>query len=289
MKLFLSAFFLICSSVIARAQPIVDVQVSRTNILIGETIEIRLQVDPGQRSSSARWMLPDSLPHFEYLKIDTTPAVCLIRLTGWDSGYWQLPPLYLETYSGEKRNRSAISLPKIKVGWGRFSDPRPSGIRPIIEAPAQHYDWKFYVFSVFVLSAVAGVFFLWRRKTRKKISVITDKTTPLTTKEIRILLEEMDPSGWTTYEIQKREYTHMRELLQTYLDQFTEEPGRSRTLSETILSLRHRLPEEMFKMTRRIVRETDLVIYAGHTASESERQAAKEMFLTLTDHLTDQS
>ena len=165
-------------SVIAAAQSKTTVKatVDRSQILIGEPINLRLEVDVPE-NEAIRFFQVDSLPHFEFLdvqKIDSantgsgTVLTRIIRITSFDSGHWVIPSLVLG------QNIATDSIP-VDVGFSPFNPEQPyHDIKEIIEVTPEEKEEKpqwWYLLAGAALLIIILVL-VFRKKKKTVVSIV---------------------------------------------------------------------------------------------------------------------
>ena len=146
----------------------VKVSADRTNILIGEQIQLIFEASIPEQEP-IRFFNIDSIDHFEILeknKIDTsnTPGGTILRqrllVTSFDSGHWVIPRFFL--YENLYTDSIAVD-----VGFSAF-DPQQDyhDIKGIIEVNPEDEkkQWWFYAAGAFVLLVLILIFLLRKKK-----------------------------------------------------------------------------------------------------------------------------
>ncbi len=153
---------------IAQSGTTVKATIDKNHILIGEPIELRLEVNIPE-NESIRFFSIDSISHFEFLhpgKIDTTNTsngtrlIQIIPITSFDSGSWVIPSFSLtETLKTD-------SLP-VDVGFSPFNPEQPyHDIKDIIEVePAEKkQQWWWYAAGAGVILLILIIYLLTKKK-----------------------------------------------------------------------------------------------------------------------------
>ena len=111
---------------VAQNKTIVKATIDRSQILIGEPIQLVLEADIPE-NEAIRFFQPDSIPHFEFLdiqKIDTsntgkgTILSQIFQITSFDSGHWVIPSFIL----GDSIVTDTIP---VDVGFSSFNREQP--------------------------------------------------------------------------------------------------------------------------------------------------------------------
>lgn len=168
-KIFFTAVYLIVA-LLASSQngTTVKATVDRNLILIGEPIQLTLEVNIPE-NESIRFFSIDSIPHFEFLqpgKIDTTNTsngtklIQIIPITSFDSGHWVIPSFSLT------ESLKTDTIP-VDVGFSPFNPEQPyHDIKDIIEIePAEKkQQWWWYVAGAGVILLILIVYLLTKKK-----------------------------------------------------------------------------------------------------------------------------
>src|SRR5436190_1924607 len=178
---------------VAQSKTTVKATVDRSKILIGEPINLRLEVDVPE-NEAIRFFQIDSLPHFEFLanpKIDTsntgrgTVLSQVIPITSFDSGHWVIPSLVL----GE--NIATDSIP-VDVGFSAFNPDQPyHDIKEIIEVTPEEKTekprWWYLLAGAVVLLIL--LILIFRKKKKTVVNLVEQPVDPY--KEAMTQLEKL--------------------------------------------------------------------------------------------------
>lgn len=121
---------------VAHPQPTPVVEATADRILIGQTVELLLELRAVPRTATVRWLLPDSLPHFQYLYIDSSlPLRRVIKITSWDSGAWNISGIQAAVQTMPKAPPVMVAFPQriIRVDYDTTGPQVLNSIKPIIE------------------------------------------------------------------------------------------------------------------------------------------------------------
>ncbi len=152
----------------AQSGTTVKATVDKNQILIGEPIQLRLEVNIPE-NESIRFFSIDSIAHFEFLhpgKIDTTNTsngtrlIQIIPITSFDSGSWVIPSFSLT------ESLRTDSIP-VDVGFSPFNPEQPyHDIKDIIEVePAKKkQQWWWYAAGAGVVLLILIIYLLTRKK-----------------------------------------------------------------------------------------------------------------------------
>ena len=138
----------------------------KKDILIGEQITLTIKAN-----SSLRFVLPDSIPHFEIVEwshADSSSPVQTIIVTSFDSGRWVFPLLPVEiSSSGGSPEMLHTDSFYVNVSYAPAdSTNQLRDIKPIIKVSVFDFFWVYIAGGVLVLLLI--VFLLYRYFKKKK-------------------------------------------------------------------------------------------------------------------------
>ena len=272
------------------AQERVSVHMSadRQKILIGEPIQLSLQVSipSGQ---PIRFFSIDSIDHFEILerlKIDTTDDRSFIRLseqlriTSFDSGHWVIPPFYL----GGDTSLATDSLPVDVVFSEPFNpDQDYHDIKDILEAaPEEEKSTSYLLYwiiggAVLLISAV--LFFLLRKK-KKPVVVVAVEKDPYDE-----ALEQLDAlrSGKPESRIF---HSRLVDIFRQYIFRRAGIQSMQKTTDDLVKQLREvRLDKELYKQLTQALRVSDYVKFAKYETTAEDDEAVYRTIRSVIDRI----
>jgi len=200
-------------------------------------------------------------------------------VTSFDSGFYQVPPVYAEmkTESGIKRFYSDYSL--LKVLRVNISPPdTASGIFDIIDpgkVPVTFGEIMPFILAILVVAALVWLL-LYLRKRYKKHETTLVKTVPnepahvIAFRELEKLKEE---KLWQRGEV-KLYYSKLTEIIREYLMNRFSVPALEMTTLETLEALRKNGVEEneTFRKLRTVLTGGDLVKFAKYQPEPTENE-----------------
>ncbi len=166
--IFTSIYLIAALLTAAQSGTTVKATVDKNQILIGEPIQLRLEVNIPE-SESIRFFSLDSIPHFEFLEAGKTDTVNtssgtritrIIPITSFDSGHWVIPSFSLA------ENLQTDTIP-VDVGFSAFNPEQPyHDIKDIIEVdpPKKKQQWWWYVAGAGVILLILIIYLLTRKK-----------------------------------------------------------------------------------------------------------------------------
>ena len=254
---------------IAQSKTTVKAKVDRSQILIGEPISLRLEVDVPE-NEAIRFFQIDSLPHFEFLdqqKIDTsntgsgTVLSQIIKITSFDSGRWVIPSLVL----GE--NIVTDSIP-IDVGFSPFNPEQPyHDIKEIIEVTPEEKkekpQWWYLLAGAALLLIILVLIF--RKKKKPVVIVVEPPVDPY--KEAMTQLEKLQKEKPEV----KQYYSKLVDIFRIYVLNKTGIHSLQNTTDDLVSQLRElKIPKEQFEQLAQSLRLSDFVKFAKYIPSSED-------------------
>lgn len=257
------------AGIAAQSKTTAKATVDRSQILIGEPISLRLEVDVPEHEA-IRFFQIDSLPHFEFLdqrKIDTsntgsgTVLSQIIRITSFDSGHWVIPSLVLGG------NIATDSIP-IDVGFSPFNPEQPyHDIKDIIEVTPEEKKEKpqwWYLLAGAVLLVIILVF-LFRKKKKPVVSLVESPVDPY--KEAMTLLEKLQKEKPEA----KQYYSRLVDIFRVYVLNKTGIHSLQNTTDDLVSQLRGlKIPKDQFDQLSQSLRLSDFVKFAKYIPSAED-------------------
>jgi hypothetical protein len=155
---------LLCSVLLlqqASAQNI-SAATNRNRILLGEPIQLLLQVQPsGNANAAEKFLNPDSIPHFDIVelsKIDTLGDTYsrTVTLTSFDSGRWAIPSFKMGVQATDS---IVIDVTTVPMDY----DKDYHDIKEIIEVSGLDTKWIYTGIGVLaLLSLIAVIYFVYK-------------------------------------------------------------------------------------------------------------------------------
>lgn len=271
--------WLLLTPFILQAQVLAKASVDRDKILIGETITLTLdvRVPLGQ---SITWFNLDTIPHFEFLdrgKADTVDGIDgkkiqqTLKLTSFDSGYWQIPPLLLNV---ENRLYATDSI-SIAVEYAAFNPEEDyHDIKEIVDvAPPWYLKYIPWAIGVVTVIAIAIIAYLLRKK---KTVVLVEQ--PIVSKlgpyeEALKALEELRKKGWSPNGEIKNYYIRLNDILRVFVLRKLNIASLEKTNEELIVQLRQlSLDRETFQQLANALRMADFVKFARYQPDATDNE-----------------
>lgn len=269
-------FVLWCGAAVAQKGVTAAASVDKTSILIGEPLQLTLEVTFSKPHAFAFSTL-DSLPHFEVLnrsKIDTqatsgqTIVKQIITLTSWDSGAWRIPALSPATVKGVATKPIIINV--------TFTAASPNqeyhDIKDIIEVqkpPRKTWYW-YLVGAVLLLLFVLLLFPKKKKETVPEAAVAKESA-------YKIALKELDALKNKPGLDDKAYFTDLIQVFRTYLQHGKGIHSFQQTTDDLSRQLQAlHLPYADFKKLVHTLQLSDFAKFAQYNAVPGEREQAWE-------------
>jgi uncharacterized protein YjiS (DUF1127 family) len=275
------AILALFSSVLTNAQSKTTVKatVDRTQILIGEPIQLILEADIPE-NEPIRFFSLDSIPHFEFLqvdKIDTsdtqrgTRLRQVIRITSFDSGHWVIPALALQ------ENLVTDTLP-IDVGFSSPFDPQQPyhDVKDIIEAKQveQPIDdsWKYYIAAAGLILFVLILWALLRKKKKPVPPPVVQTVDPYEAAMTRLSRLQKQKGDSKYY------YTELTDTFRTYVSNKRSIHSLQQITDDLVVQLRDvGLPKDIFDRLSQSLRMSDYVKFAKFVPTPEDDRSSFEV------------
>lgn len=268
-------FQTIVQSVSAQTQVSVKATVNRNKILIGEPIQLTLEVKT-PLSADVNWFSQDSIPHFEFIekgKIDSVNNTDErlyrqdILITSFDSGTQVLPSLPIVVNGTTYLTDSAT----IQVNFAK-ANPNEDyhDIQDIIDVKNPYAGYIVWgVLALTAISAALVFYFIRRKKTNgKKIKQETPKLSPY--EEALKAMEELKKQNLPANGQVKLYYTRLNDILRQFVMRKWQIASMAETNEELILELRRlTISQDEFSQLAQALRMSDFVKFAKYMPDEN--------------------
>jgi hypothetical protein len=260
---------------------VIKATVDKQQILIGQPIQLMLEVTAPAGSSGVVWPELDSLPHFEWVEKHPVDSVIhpdsryyrqYLTVTSFDSGAWAIPRLPF--IAGNKKYFS--DSVRIEVGYTKI-DPNKDyhDIKDIIDVPNPWAKWIVWVVALVTIGALALVVWLVRKKKIWKIlggaAAAAPRLSPY--EEAIRQLEELEKQHLPENGSVKVYYTRLGEIFRYYLFRQMGISSLAETSEELIGQIR-RLPVsgQQFAEMAEMLRMSDFVKFAKYQPGISDSE-----------------
>ncbi|PWT77797.1 MAG: hypothetical protein C5B59_03095 [Bacteroidetes bacterium] len=276
------SIFLLFHATIGFSQnnPTVKASVNKHEILIGEPVDLRLEVNIPPQSHLA-WPTMDSIPHFEFLKkgekdsVESTEGKSFVQhftLTSFDSGSRTIPPMSF-TIDGHKFSTDSLV---VEVGFSKF-DPKQDyhDIKDIIDVENPGTKYIIWIL-VAVTAASMGLLIYYIAKTQFVIEPVEEEV-PVSR------LSPFDEAVQSLKELQKLKlpengqvkmyYTRLNDILRLYVLRKFQIHSLEKTNEELIMQLGEtKLTRDEFSHLASSLRMSDFVKFARYLPDPEENE-----------------
>lgn len=262
--------FLMGTSASAQITPVVTSD--KEKILIGEPIKLTLELKAIERNAGIKWVLPDSIPHFEYISYDTADLLKReITISSYDSGYWSIDNIAVIVPSNVNGKPQLLKFPskEISVEYDTTGNRLMNDVKPIIEVNSLQ-SWIGYLISAIALLSLIVLIILFRKWKEKKIQQIEkdDAVPPL--EDFQRTVARLKKQDWKDQLQQKQNFTELSHAVKKYFERKLHQPFSKLTTDEFVLELKLYLSNEQTINLTQVLRLTDAVKFARFTAGEQD-------------------
>jgi hypothetical protein len=274
--IFVFCLLLMFNAGIAQTATTVRVTADRNRILIGEPIQLTLEVDVPE-NEPIRFFTIDTIPHFEIEergKIDSadthrgTVLRQMIRITSFDSGHWVIPPFVLA------EGIATDSIP-VDVTFSDF-DPQQDyhDVKDIIEVNPKEKEgtnWLWYAIGGGVLLIVVVLYFVLRKKKP------APAPGPVVVDPFEDAMKQLDGLARQKPEV-KRYYSALVDIFRVYVLKKKDIHSMQKTTDDLVRQLRTiGIPDNEYKALSGILLMSDYVKFAKYVPSEQEQVNALDV------------
>lgn len=256
---------------------------NRSQVLIGEPIDLLIEVKSGLTSSPSQWFnLPDTFNHLEVLRrfaVDTLKGASgtsyqqHITLTGFEPGVWVIPPVHVVV------NKSSLQTDPIAVTIvpAPLTDSAYHGIREIIDVPESKPNRAYRIAGILSAIALAVLLWLWlkSRVARPAIAGSHVGLSPL--QEACNSLKQLSGEKLVEKKEWKKHYSMLTGILKRYVERKFRIPAMQYTTDELLLQVQARLGKDAVADVAETLRVADAVKFARYqpTAGQAEDSAGR--------------
>lgn len=291
MRVLSSIAVLLATSALAQPWGGSGAQLDRTEMRIGEQVELTLRVDH-QRDvlAAVQWpSIGDTLSaHLEIVEdrgIDTLIVdpegdqdelrqVRVLTLTSFDTGYWAIPPFHFQVDGMDLETQAIllhVTAPQLD------SANTPKDIKDIRELPFSLAWWVrenavWIAGAGAVALAAVALFLLVARMRRKKPATAVERIVPLH-ERILGLLDALDKERLWQQGDHKAYQSRLTDLVRGYIEERYQVPALERTTDELMQELRvSAMSEEHRTQLSNMLHLADMVKFAKALPSPAENE-----------------
>ena len=275
----LIVYFITCIFSFAQITPVLTS--SSDKIIIGKPFTIKLEIKAIDRSSTVQWKLPDTIPHFEYISIDSSKQFEReITLSSFDSGLWTIENISIIVPSNVNNKLQALSFPQkeILVEYDTTGNQLMNDVKPIIDVDATQKWIGYLVAAAALLSLIALIilFRRWKKMKTRSVDVQNEKYSAL--EDFLMVTEKLKTEGWDTQLEQKHNFTELSLAIKKYFERSLRKPFTRLTTNDLALELKPYLLQEQLIPIIQHLKLIDAVKFAKyHVPKQDCLQALQEM------------
>lgn len=267
--------WLLVVCILLQAQPTPVVQVNSDRILIGASVQLQFELRAVPRSAIIQWNLPDSLPHFVYLRIDSSLELRrTIEITSWDSGAWKVEGIRAVVQNTPQSKPLTLQFPArlIHVDYDTSGPQVLNTIKPIMESKPEADNRLALALLAAGLISVGLLLWFFRIKKKAPLPLTREPRNALDTFLLALEQLQQHPVDST---IQRKELmTVLSHTLYRYFEQRTSIRFRQYTTDACIRQLHELLPLQQHTELLQLLRLTDAVKFARYDAGAEGCSAA---------------
>ena len=304
MNRILTYILLFFSYISTFSQVIVEQEVSRVDMLIGEQVELKTTVLVDSNQS----IIYPNFPNNNYMdgvevvsqgKIDTTmlnsdkrmQLTRIYKLTSFDSAFYALPPFYVLVDKDTIKAENSIGLKVTSVPVDTTNANDFAGPYTVVTIP---FQWSYELWSLIALNIllVGLIIHLYKKvKKNKPITkrIIINPPTPAHQQALTEFAEIQSERPETEDEL-KVYYDKLTDILRQYIEDRFSFNAKELTSDEIIDKLTETNNETALRELKEILTTADLVKFAKYNASMSEtnRSVALALDYVNTTRLSDE-
>ena len=254
----------------------------RDKILLGEQVTVELKaenINPQTTHLNGWFLLPDTGNHIEVVKrlpIDTIAVngslsyIQNIVLTSFDSGNWQLPPLFVLLQKNNEKKDSLfankLTLQVLPVDVSNLQQYHP--MKDIIDVEVKpDYLLITLIISLVIFSAIALYFIFFKKKQKQKPAaapIVAAHTWFETAMEQLETLQKQNPPALLFY-------TKLDEICRTFLRNQLQIPALQLTSDELMLQLNNYMQGDERTLFYQLLRLMNAVKFAKYQPKDEQK------------------
>lgn len=300
LRLFLVSCFLYMFDFASFSQS-VSATIDRDKIVLGEqvTLELKAEGINPQTAPLSKWFaVPDTANHIEVIKRSPIDTLTLngtmsymqtVTITSFDSGSWQLPPLFVLLQKAEKNDSlfaNKLTLQVLPVDISNLKDYHP--MKDIIEVEVKpNYLLIALIVALIIFSGIALYFIFFKKRQKQKPAMQPIASQSLLDKaleELNVLQKQNPPA--TIF------YTKMDGICRAFLQQQLNIRALQSTSDELMLQLNPYLQGNDRTQFYQLLRLMNAVKFAKYNPDESQKiadintakQGIQNIYRTLQSH-----
>jgi BatD DUF11 like domain len=260
----------------------VNTSVSRTRIIIGEQLQLKLILDVPENKHPDQWpLLPDSINHMEVVERGVPDSLRsdgriiysqTFTLTSFDSGHWVIPPIVIST---EKKIYKSDSI-AVDVGAVVLKGNDYNDIKEIIEVPAQGFNWKKWLPYIIGTIILLILVVYWWRNRKKPIAEEKPVSRSTAFEEAVAELKKLKLDQLPEKGEMKQYYSRLYDIYRVYLGRYTGKKLLQSTTDDLFITMKDFIHGSGFSNIAEVLRIADAVKFAKYPSSAGEATGSME-------------
>ena len=271
-RLLVIILFCFLTGLYSKAQVTPVITASKEKILIGEPFKLKLELKAIERNAAVQWKFPDSIPHFEYVKFDTSNLFKReITLTSFDSGLWAIDNIEVVVPSNVNGQPQLLRFParEILIEYDTTGNQLLNDVKPIIEINAGE-EWIGYAVAAAAVLSLILLIILFRRWKKKKIVAAVNDSKYTALEDFLLVAERLKKEEWDTQLAQKKNFSDLDHAVKRFYERKIQQPFTRLTTDELALQLRQYVLNEPLINIIQTLRLGDAVKFAKFNAGKDE-------------------
>ncbi|MFY7840487.1 MAG: hypothetical protein ACOVP7_09430 [Lacibacter sp.] len=265
-------FFCLMLFMCTHAQVTGVVSGNKEKILIGEPFTMRFELKAISSSAPIQWQLPDSIPHFEVMSIDSSDVLIRkITLTSFDSGLWAVENIaaFVPSNVNGQPQLLKFSPKEILVEYDTTGNQLMNDIKPIVEVNAGQW-WIGIIVAAAALISLIVLIIVFRKWKQAKAAVVIDESPGTALEDVLKKIQQLRKETWSAQLDQKRNFSELSFTVKRYYERKLRVPFTKLTTDDFVLQLKpHLINDRVITLTQSL-RLGDAVKFAKFAAAESE-------------------
>ncbi|RXK59869.1 hypothetical protein ESA94_12510 [Lacibacter luteus] len=265
-------FFCLMLSLCIHAQVTGVVSTNKEKILIGEPFTMRFELKAISSSANIQWQLPDTIPHFEVISIDSSDVLIRkITLTSFDSGLWAVENVaaFVPSNVNGQPQLLRFSPKEMLIEYDTTGNQLMNDIKPIVEVNAGQW-WIGVIVAAAALISLIALIILFRKWKQKKAAVVIDESPGTALEDVLKKIQQLRKEAWSAQLDQKRNFSELSFAVKRYYERKLRVPFTKLTTDDFVLQLKPHLINDRVITLTQALRLGDSVKFAKFAAAESE-------------------
>ncbi len=257
-------------SAMAQVTPVVTA--SKEKIFIGEPLKLTFELKAISRNAEVHWKFPDSIPHFEYVRFDTTDLLKReIIITSFDSGMWAVEKITAVIPSNVNGKEQLVTFPikEILVEYDTTGNQLLNDVKPIIDVNAGE-AWIGFAVAAAAVIALIWLIILFRRWKKKKISTVVEDSKNTALEDFLITTKRLKSEEWDSQLAQKKNFSDLSLAMKRYYERKLQQPFTRLTTDEFAMELKPYVLNETLINIIQALRLGDAIKFAKFAAPKDE-------------------